>query len=217
MDAIPFLPGQSDEADDFINPAAFINTILGRHSVRRYKQEPVPRELIETLLNVAIHAPSAHNRQPWRFRVVREGEKSELATAMGARLRRDRLADGDPTTAIEADAARSYARITSAPTLIVTSLSMEDMDHYRDGKRYQAEYLMAVQSVAMAGQNLLLSAHALGLGACWVCAPLFCPDTVRAVLALPPNWQPQGMITLGYPEGAGKIRSRHPLHTCTQS
>ena len=50
---------------------------------------------------------------------------------------------------------------------------------------------MAVQSTAMAVQNMLLLAHAEGLAACWMCAPLFCPDTVRAALDLPADWQPQ--------------------------
>lgn len=75
----------------------------------------------------------------------------------------------------------------------------------------QAGYLIAVQSVAMAGQNLLLAIHASGLGACWVCAPLFCPDVVGQELDLPEDWQPQGLITLGYPADAGKPPARHPL------
>ena len=68
----------------------------------------------------------------------------------------------------------------------------------------------------MAGQNPLLAAHGSGLDACCVAAPLFCPDTVAAVLNLPPDWQPQGMITPGYPDDAAAIRSRLPLKTCTR-
>ena len=71
---------------------------------------------------------------------------------------------------------------------------------------------MAAQSVAMAGQNVLLAAHALGLGACWLCAPLFCPEVVRETLALPLDWQPQGLITAGYPAEA-KEKTRAPLET----
>jgi coenzyme F420-0:L-glutamate ligase / coenzyme F420-1:gamma-L-glutamate ligase len=67
-----------------------------------------------------------------------------------------------------------------------------------------------VQSVAMAGQNLLLAAHDAGLGACWMCGPLFCPDVVRQVLALPDDWQPQGLITLGYPAQT-RTRTRRPV------
>jgi len=64
----------------------------------------------------------------------------------------------------------------------------------------------------MAGQNLLLAAHVLGLGACWLCAPLFCPDVVRDTLALPPDWQPQGLITAGYPAET-REKTRAPLET----
>ncbi len=99
-----------------------------------------------------------------------------------------------------------------AATLIVVCLTMEDMDRYPDARRQEAEHAMAVQSVAMAGQNLLLAAHAEGLGGVWMCAPLFCPQTVRTVLDLPPDYEPQGVIALGYPaEQHGK--TRQPLET----
>jgi F420 biosynthesis protein FbiB-like protein len=191
---------------------AIADAISARRSIRSYLAAPVPDDLIEALLGVAITAPSAHNRQPWRFRVLRsDKEKIALAIAMGAQLRHDRAADGDAAQLIDDDASRSYARITSAPAIIVMCLSLEDMDRYPDARRNQAEYLMAVQSVAMAGQNFLLAAAAAGLGACWVCAPLFCPKIVSAALELPGVWQPQGMITLGYPANAGKPFKRHPI------
>jgi coenzyme F420-0:L-glutamate ligase/coenzyme F420-1:gamma-L-glutamate ligase len=69
---------------------------------------------------------------------------------------------------------------------------------------------MAVQSVAMAVQNLLLTAHVMGLGACWMCAPLFVPDTVRGILKLEGDWDPQALISIGYPAEA-KTKTRAPL------
>ena len=104
---------------------------------------------------------------------------------MGNRLRTDRTADGDPADAIEQDVARSFARITGAAVLIVVCLSLADMDNYPDARRRQAERSMAVQSVAMAAQTLWLAAHAAGLGACWLCAPLFVPQLVQQTLNLP--------------------------------
>lgn len=191
--------------------SALLQTITSRRSIRRYTPEVVPRELIETVLTAATWAASAHNRQPWRFCVVEEPAcKQALAQAMGDRLRRDRMADGDSPDAIEADVRRSQSRITSAPVLIILCLSMADMDSYPDARRSEKELLMAVQSVAMAGQNLLLAAHDLGLGACWMCAPLFCPDVVRQSLNLPDDWQPQALITLGYPAET-RDKTRHPL------
>lgn len=184
---------------------------MQRRSIRRYRPDPVAHEAVESLLTAAIWAPSAHNRQPWRFAVIEsEDQKEALAQAMGTRLRQDLRADGMDEQLIEADAARSYSRMISAPVLIVLCLSMVDMDIYPDEKRSRNEYLMAVQSVAMAGQNLLLAAHAAGLGACWMCAPLFVPDVVRDVLHLPEDWQPQALLTVGYPAET-REKARKPL------
>jgi len=182
-----------------------------RRSLRRYTSQPVPRDLLEDLLTAAIWAPSAHNRQPWRFVVIESAaQKEALALAMGARLRQELEVDHVPEDIIEADVSRSYQRLTGAPVIVVMCLTMNDMDSYPDSKRQQAEYTMTVQSVAMAGQNLLLCAHTAGLGACWVCAPLFCGDVVLASLNLPDDWEPQGLITLGFPAQT-REKSRRPL------
>ncbi|MBO9309444.1 MAG: nitroreductase family protein [Chloroflexi bacterium] len=187
--------------------------IESRRSVRRYTEQPIAPELVQRLLKAAIWAPSAHNRQPWRFVVLSSAEvRCKLAAAMGERLRADLTADGAAPELIERDVSRSYSRISGAPVAILVCLSMADMDRYPDERRSEAEYIMAVQSVAMAAQNLLLAAHAEGLGACWMCAPLFCPDVVRNVLNLPADWQPQALITLGYP-AAARESSRHALET----
>lgn len=183
-----------------------------RRSIRRYRPEPVSPAAIERLLLAATRAPSAHNRQPWRFAAIDAGGmKVKLAAAMGERLRQDRAADGDDPKAIAADVERSIARITEAPAVLVACLDIRDMDQYADKRRRQAEYLMAVQSTAMAVQNILLAAEDEGLGACVMCAPLFCPDTVATALQLPAGWQAQMLITLGYPGVAGKDRARLPL------
>jgi F420 biosynthesis protein FbiB-like protein len=187
------------------------SAIAGRRSVRRFLPDAVPAAVIARLIQAAGRAPSAHNRQPWRFCVVREPSvKARLAEAMGVRLIADRRRDGDNDAAIGQDAARSAARINGAPALIAVCLSLEDMDSYPDERRGRAEFLMAVQSTAMAAQNLMLTAHAEGLGACWMCAPLFCGDTVRAALSLPPAWEPQGLILLGRPAEPGRLRDRKP-------
>ena len=182
-----------------------------RRSIRRYRSESIARDIIQRLLLAATHAPSAHNRQPWRFAVLDKSQAKEiLAIAMGKRLREDREADGDDPQAIEADIKRSYARITLAPVVIVACVEMSDMDRYPDERRRQAEYFMAMQSTAMAVQNMLLAAEQEGLGACVMCAPLFCPETVAAALKLPPGWQAQMLVTLGIPADRGKSRPRKP-------
>lgn len=193
------------------NDNPVLQAIRARRSIRRFRADPVPPALLEAMLDAARWAPSAHNRQPWRFAVLRDpAPKERLAAAMGVRLRADRLADGDAVDDVERDVARSHARITAAPVVIVACLTMADMDAYRDARRAGAERLMAVQSTALAVQNLLLAAHALGLGACWMCAPLFCPDAAREALGLPADWEPQALVTMGWP-GETSTRERRPI------
>jgi coenzyme F420-0:L-glutamate ligase/coenzyme F420-1:gamma-L-glutamate ligase len=200
-------PGTESES-----AALFHRTIRERRSIRRYRPGSVGREVLDRLFGSAAMAPSAHNRQPWRFVVIEDdAAKDALARAMGERLAADRGRDGDAPDAIARDVARSHARITGAPVVILVCLTLEEADAYPDAGRGQAEFLMAVQSTAMAAQNLLLGAHAEGLAGCWMCAPLFCPDVVRASLDVPAPWQPQGLITLGYAAQAGRDRARKPL------
>jgi coenzyme F420-0:L-glutamate ligase / coenzyme F420-1:gamma-L-glutamate ligase len=193
-------------------PAAHLVELMQtRRSIRRYSPDPVSRETVVEILRAAVRAPSPHNRQPWRFAVLRDlAAKTRLAAAMGERLRADRTRDGDRPDLIDGDVARSRARIEGAPVVIVAAVTMRDMDRYADQHRAQAEHTMAVQSVATAVQNILLLAHAQGLGSCWMCAPLFCPDVVRRSLALPDDWEPQALVTIGRPASPGRERARLP-------
>jgi coenzyme F420-0:L-glutamate ligase/coenzyme F420-1:gamma-L-glutamate ligase len=186
--------------------------IAGRRTVRRFLADPVPDAIVADMIRAATRAPSAHNRQPWRFHVVSdESGKARLAKAMGDKLHADRTKDGDDSEAIRQDVERSSARINGSPTLIAVCLTLDDMDSYPDAHRNDAEFLMAVQSTAMAAQILLLKAQAAGLGACWMCAPLFCAETVKGALDLPASWQPQGLVLLGWPAEPGRARERKPL------
>jgi F420 biosynthesis protein FbiB-like protein len=186
--------------------------IRSRRSVRRFLPDPVPEEAIQRILEIAIWAPSAHNRQPWRFAVLAgETSRRRLADAMGEDFRRDLLADGLPFEQVEAQVERSRQRIIEAPAAILVCLDSAEMDTYPDERRQTAEFQMGVQSVAMAGQNLLLAAHAEGLGAVWMCAPLFAQDAACRALALPETWQPQGMVLLGYPKLIPPIRQNRSI------
>jgi coenzyme F420-0:L-glutamate ligase/coenzyme F420-1:gamma-L-glutamate ligase len=170
-----------------------------RRSIRRFKATRVSRDVIHAALDLARWAPSAHNAQPWRFIVIDdEGVKRNLATEMGKAWFSDMLRDGVPRDEAERMRLESFDRITRSPIVGVACLSMEDMQKYPDSRRRKAEYVMAVQSVAAYVQTLLLVARYYEVDACWMCAPLFCRNTVRKVLNLPRKLEPQAMVIMGY-------------------
>ena len=131
---------------------------------------------------------------------------------MAARWQAELIADGaDPSEAARR-AHISVRRITGAPVVILPCLDLATLDVYPDPARQQAEWQMGVQSVALACQNLLLAAQQHGLVGCWMCAPIFCPELVVETLALPETWQPQALLTLGYPrDDAPTTKPRNPL------
>jgi F420 biosynthesis protein FbiB-like protein len=191
--------------------------LQGRRSIRRFLPQPVPDELLESFIRAATWAPSAHNRQPWRFVVVKTPEtRAHLADEMAAEFRNDLTKDGSDPQQADALADRSRRRIIDAPAAVVLCLDLNSLDVYPDTSRQQFEHLMGVQSVAMAGQNLLLAASADGLGGVWICAPLFAARTVQQALGLPPNWEPQGLVLLGYPARLPAPRERLPLAEVTR-
>jgi F420 biosynthesis protein FbiB-like protein len=173
----------------------------------------VPDSVIQNILTTATFAPSAHNRQPWRFVVVTDlSVKAKLADAMAMDFQRDLERDSLSPEKIQAQINRSKERITSAPLAVLLCLDLREMDSYPDEKRSKAEYIMAVQSAAAAGLQLLLAAHAEGLGGVWACWPLFAQATIQRTLNLSEAWEPQGMFFLGYPVDIPESRERKPLH-----
>ncbi|HUE98187.1 MAG TPA: nitroreductase family protein [Anaerolineales bacterium] len=185
------------------------NFLRSRRSVRRFKPDLVPDSVIQSILSTATYAPSAHNRQPWRFCVVTDlSVKNQLAVAMAIDFERDLLRDGISPEKIQAQIKRSKERIASAPVVILLCLDMSEMDSYPDAKRQHAERMMAIQSVAAAGLQLLLAAHAAGVGSVWVCSPLFAQETIQKALNLSETWEPQAMFLLGYPNESPELRER---------
>lgn len=130
---------------------------------------------------------------------------------MSAEFAHDLASDGLPHEEIQKRTARSRERILSAPLVILLCLDMSEMDAYTDKKRSRTEFRMAMQSVAGAGLQLLLAAHAEGLGGVWVCSPLFTQETIQNVLELPETWEPQAMFFVGYPEAIPEARERRQL------
>ncbi len=185
--------------------------VRGRRSVRAFRPEPVPRALVEQAIAAAGWAPSPHGRQPWRFAVVETAARRfALAEAMAATWREQLALDQQPAEVVQIRLDKSRGRLQDAPVLIVPCLSLKELDPYPDPERQAAETTMAVQSLGAAVQNLLLTLHAAGLDAGWMCAPLFCPEVVRDALGLAPALIPHALIPVGYAAKEPVRRGRRP-------
>jgi coenzyme F420-0:L-glutamate ligase/coenzyme F420-1:gamma-L-glutamate ligase len=158
----------------------------------------VPVEMVVRAVEAGVWAANAHDSQPWFFIVVVDHEvKKRLLDEMAEQWLEDLIGDGVPrenaVKVVEAGKERSMR----ASALIVACLSMREMETYWDSGRSRLEYIMGVQSLAAALQNILLALHSMGYGACWRCSPLFAPEAVRKVLEIPDDVEPQAMVEVG--------------------
>lgn len=157
--------------------------ILGRRSIRRFRDEPMEEGQLEKLLDAARWAPSAGNVQPWRFvAVTNDDVKKQLA-------------------------ADSYGQmfVAEAPVVIgVLAVLEESARRYGDRGRG----LYSIQDTAAAVQNILLAAYGMGLGTCWVGA--FDDDAVAKTLDCSPGEVPVALIPVGWPAVEGGSSRRGP-------
>jgi F420 biosynthesis protein FbiB-like protein len=184
--------------------------VKNRRSIRKYTSKPVQKEVILEVLEAAGCAPSAHNSQPWRFIILQDLQvKRNLADAMAEAWAKDLQRDGimvEPDKRVE-----RVERFASSPVLILACLTVVDLRKFPDSERQMCERDLAVQSFGAALQNLLLAAHAKGLGACWFCAPSFCKETVRKILRIPNTVEPQAFVAMGYPAEKPRVPTKKLL------
>jgi coenzyme F420-0:L-glutamate ligase/coenzyme F420-1:gamma-L-glutamate ligase len=186
------------------------DVIKKRRSVRKYQPQKVSGEVVLEVLVAAGWAPSAHNSQPWRFIILENPSvKRELAEAMADVWGADVEKDG-----AKVDAKMRQERVdrfANAPALILACTTLDGLRKFPDQKRQMFKRDLAQQSLGAAMQNILLTAQALGLGACWFCAPGFCKETVRKVLGIPEAVEPEAFVILGYSAEKYSVPPKKPL------
>lgn len=185
----------------------FHHFLRERRSVRRFKPDPVPASVVESILTTATYAPSAHNLQPWRFvHIESSGAKEKLDKALTGKMRTDMEAEGAGQAQIEKRIEISLRRIDEAPLIIL--LCRDEMTIRTEEPE---EHIMGIQSVALAGFQLILAAQAEGLGANWICWPLYAQEETINALGLEKKWKPEAMVFLGY-ENNDDLKNivRHP-------
>ena len=200
--------------------------LRSRRSVRVFTSERPKREAIERLIEAAVTAPSAGNKQPWRFFVVENAALiRQLADAAAAAV--DRIARHvEPQSEAAFRAYGDYfTRFAAAPILIValyrplhvlSQLVSEDLPAGDRARIGALEERSGLVGTAMALQNLLLAAHALGLGASGLTGPLVAEDHFRALLDLPESWSIAAIVAVGHAAETPAPTSRKDAATVTR-
>lgn len=176
-----------------------LDAIYTRRSIRKYSNSPVPPKVIETLINAAAQAPSASNSQPWAFLVI---QNSEMLHDLSAKSKQGLLAtmDSEPKLARYKSLLlnKDFNIFYNAPALVVILAKPSGMHPNED--------------CCLAAQNLMLTAHDLGLGTCWIgfaLAALTSPS-VKKSLGVPDEYQVVAPIIVGYPESPGQSIAKNP-------
>lgn len=160
---------------------AFTSLTSARISVRGYRPDPVPDDLLERILDTARMAPSAANRQPWRIVVAIE---RSLREAIHAAYPREWLLQAPVILAVCVDSSVAWTRAEDGWNAADT-----------DG--------------AILMTHLTLAAAAAGLGTCWIAA--FSPDKLRSALNIPAGLRPYAITPLGFPADDGRPKQRLEL------
>jgi nitroreductase len=168
---------------------AFIDLVRRRRSIRRYKPDPVPPEMIEACIDAARYAPTACNRQSWKFIVVEGAVKDRLVDkALGGVVVPNR-----------------WAR--TAPVIAVIAMDLDAVVHRIAGEFKKIRYHMV--DAGIAGEHFVLQATEMGLGTCWI--GWFNKRAVKRILDLPAGWDVPAMIAVGFPDEKPEDKKRRRI------
>ena len=188
-----------------------LRSIHGRHSVRMFTDQPVGDEDLNVILDAANRAPSAHNQQSWRFIILRQQKKQELAELVSGRA-------GDfprPSSILLRMASRS---ILSAPVVVAVANTGELIRHgselFQVDREAARDFFrtMEIQSSAAAVENLLLAATSLGIGSVWLGILFLMKQDVLDFLGEPAG-EFMAVVPLGYPAKTTEGPKKRPLET----
>ncbi len=197
-----------------------------RRSIRRYRDEDVPEEMLLKAIDMATWAPNGGNRQPWQFWVVKNRDViNQMADAVDARSRL--MASWPEADAYRTDADR-WVKVASffrhAPACIavmvggyesVTDKLLKARGNGDPAAREMAEWrrfgASRIQTIGGAVMLLLLGLHQQGLGACWMAGPQQAKAEIESILGVPPEWEFVALVPVGWPAEEKVGAPRKPL------
>ena len=183
-----------------------IRAIETRQSVGRVKQDPVPRELIERILESAVHAPNHRITEPWRFHVFTGKGRGELARARAEIARLQAETEGEDAELAAGRISRERKKAFRAPVVIAVIC---------EAGRDEIETLENYAACACAVQNMQLTAHSLGLAAMWRTGAVVYHDHMREVFGMKEGDTVVAHLYVGYPDMGERPRRRKPAKEMT--
>jgi nitroreductase len=180
--------------------------IESRRSVARVKADPVPKAMIEEILESAVHAPNHRITEPWRFHVFAGKGRGEFARARAELARIQAEAESEEEEYVAGRISRERKKAFRAPVVIAV---------ISKGGRDEVETLENYAACAAAVQNMQLSAHALGLGVIWRTGPVAYHPYMRDFFGLENGDKIVAYLYVGYPDVIERPRRRQPASTRT--
>ncbi len=178
-----------------------IEAIESRQSVGRVKADPVSRELVERILESAVHAPNHRLTEPWRFHVFAGKGRGELARVRAEIARLQAEAEREGEEMASGRISRERKKAFRAPVVIAVIC---------EAGRDEVETLENYAACAAAVQNMQLTAHALGLGTMWRTGPVVYHDRMRELFDLKEGDKVVAHLYVGYPDMGERPRRRTP-------
>ena len=185
------------------------DAITARRSIRTFKSDPIPADVLQAILTAAIQSPSAKNRQPWRFVVVSGDQRAEMV-----RLMRQGIAGCKAQGMGTGSAEGSATIMEQAPVtvFVFNPAGLPPWQHHSVGQMF--DNLTNIQSIGAAIQNMLLAAFDLGVGSLWICDVLFAYEELRAWLG--ETGTMIAAVSFGYPAESPAARPRKPVSEVTR-
>lgn len=193
-----------------MKPEEFLEILKSRRSVREFLPDPVKRADIEIMLSAAASAPSGTNRQNWEFVVVESDKvKKAMRQAVDSELEEAARKIGLPDAkAVFKSYTSNFTFFDGAPLVIAAVKKPYVSVTAKIFKRYNIEHGTAtssdVQGPAAAVENLILMAHCLGYGSCWMTGPLIAGRKLEEILGIEAPDQLMALIPVGRPSGPVK-------------
>ena len=181
-----------------------LDAIAARRSIRKFKPDPVPPELIETVLKAALQAPSGKNSQPWRWVVISGERRADMARCL-----REGLAQAKTRGLGVGSADWSVKIMEQAPVTLFVFNRFGLSPWQPHTVEQMIDAVVDVQSIGAAIQNLLLAAEDQGLGSLWICDVFYAYERICQWLGEP--GQLVAAVSLGYANEAPPARPRRPV------